>query len=96
MEVEMNSEDIGNIIVLLLFLLVVIMAGLSFVPPEEIIANGTVIGLHNDGLYYTYDLKANDKIIQGVISTNYYELESEHTVYFKQNIIGITAFGKFV
>ena len=93
MEVEMNREDIGNIMMLLLFLLVVIMA---FVPPEDIIANGTVIGLHNDGLYYTYDLKANDKIIQGVISTNYYELDSEHTVYFKQNIIGITAFGKFV
>ena len=83
MGVEMNSEDIGYIIVLLVFLLVVvIMAGLLFVPPEEIIANGTVIGLHNDGLYYTYDLKANDKIIQGVISANYYELDSEHTVYF--------------
>ena len=93
MEVEMNREDIGNIMMLLLFLLVVIMA---FVPPEDIIANGTVIGLHNDGLYYTYDLKANDKIIQGVISTNYYELGSEHMVYFKQNIIGITTFGKFV
>lgn len=92
----MDSEDIGNIIALLLFLMMVIMAGLAFVPPEEIIANGTVIGLHNDGLYYTYDLKANDKIIRGVISTNYYELDSEHTVYFKQNIIGITAFGKFV
>lgn len=92
----MDSEDIGNIIALLLFLMMVIMAGLAFVPPEEIIANGTVIGLHNDGLYYTYDLKANDKIIRGVISTNYYELDSEHTVYFKQNIIGITAFSKFV
>ena len=92
----MDSEDISNIMVLLLFLLVVIMAGLSFVPPEEIIANGTIIGVHNDGVYYSYDLMANDKIIGGVISTNYYELNSEHTVYFKQNIIGLTAFGKFV
>lgn len=96
MGVKMNSEDIGSIIALLLFLMMVIMAGLAFVPPEEIITNGTVIGLHNDGLYYTYDLKANDKVIYGVISTNYYELKSEHTVYFMQNIFGITGQGKFV
>jgi len=92
----MTSETVEAIILLIIFGSIFIVAMLSFIPPDEIITNGTVIGLHNDGLYYTYDLKANDKVIYGVISTNYYELKSEHTVYFMQNIFGITGQGKFV
>lgn len=92
----MTNETVQAILLLIILGLMFIAAMLPFIPPDEIITNGTVVGLHNDGSYYTYDLKANDKVICGVISTNYYELNSEHTIYFMQDIFGITGQGKFV
>jgi len=93
----MTNEKIQAILLIVIILLLCIMAFLPLaIPPEEVITNGTVVGLQNKGDYFVYELKANDKIISGVISTNYYELDSEHKVWFIQNIIGATAGGQFV
>jgi len=92
----MTSETVEAIILLIIFGSIFIVAMLSFIPPDEIITNGTVVGLQNKGDYFVYELKANDKIISGVISTNYYELDSEHKLRFIQNIIGVTGGGQFV
>ena len=83
----MTNEKVQAIILIIIILLLCIMAFLPVaIPPEEVITNGTVIGLHNQGDYFVYELKVNDKIIDGVISTNYYELDSEHKIWFIQNI----------
>ncbi len=94
----MTNEKVQAIMLIIIILLLCIMAFLpAAIPPEEVvITNGTVIGLQNKGEYYVYELKANDKIISGVISTNYYELDSEHKVWFIQSIIGVTGGGQFV
>ncbi len=93
----MTNETVQAILLLIIILLPCIMAFLSLaIPPEEVITNGTVVGLQNKGEYYVYELKANDKIISGVISTNYYDLDSEHKIWFRQNIIGVTGGGQFV
>ena len=92
----MTNEKVQAILLLIILGLIFIAAVLSFIPPEEVITNGTVTGLHNKGDYFVYELKANEKIISGVISTNYYELDSEHKVWYRQNIIGVTSDGKFV
>ena len=93
----MTNEKVQAILLLIIILLLCIMAFFPLaVPPEEIITNGTVTGLQNKGDYFVYELKANDKIIGGVISTNYYELNSEHKVWYIQNAIGVTSGGTFV
>ena len=93
----MTNEKVQAILLLIIILLLSIMVFLPItIPLEEVITNGTVTGLHNKGDYFVYELKANEKIISGVISTNYYELDSEHTVWFVQNIINVTSDGKFV
>lgn len=92
----MTSETVQAILLLIILGLMFIAAMLPFIPSDEIITNGTVTGLQNKGEYYVYELKANDKIIGGVISTNYYELDSEHKIWFIQNIIGVTGGGQFV
>jgi hypothetical protein len=92
----MTSETVQAIILLIILGLMLIAAMLPFIPPDEIITNGTVTGLQNKGEYYVYELKANDKIISGVISTNYYDLDSKHKIWFVQNMIGVTAGGQFI
>lgn len=92
----MTNETVQTILLLIILGLMFIAAMLPFIPSDEIITNGTVVGLQNKGDYFVYELKANDKIISGVISTNYYELDSEHKVWFIQDIIGVTAGGQFV
>jgi len=93
----MTNETVQAILLLIILGLIFIAAMLSLaIPPDEIITNGTVVGLQNKGDYFVYELKANDKIISGVISTNYYELDSEHKLRFIQNIIGVTGGGQFV
>ena len=93
----MTNETVQTILLIVIILLLCIMAFLPLaIPPDEIITNGTVTGLQNKGEYYVYELKANDKIISGVISTNYYELDSEHKIWFIQNMIGVTGGGQFV
>lgn len=93
----MANETVQAILLLIIILLLFIMAFLPVaIPPDEIITNGTVVGLQNKGEYYVYELKVNDKIIGGVISTNYYDLDSEHKIWFVQNMIGVTAGGQFI
>lgn len=92
----MTNETVQTILLLIILGLMFIAVMLPLIPSDEIITNGTVVGLQNKGDYFVYELKANDKIISGVISTNYYELDSEHKVWFIRNMIGATAGGQFV
>ena len=93
----MTNETVQTILLLIILGLMFIAAMLPFIPPpDEFITNGTVVGLQNKGDYFVYELKSNDKIISGVISTNYYELDSEHKLWFVQNMIGVTGGGQFV
>jgi len=93
----MNIDDIYSIISLIIsFIMFSLPLCILCIPPTEKIENASIVEIHNKGTYYTYDVKTNTTLLHDIISTNYYELDSNHTVYYMQNVFGIPFDGKFI